>query len=91
MGFRRGKRLKQVWQLHAVTHDGISHFVTQVFADKQTIFGVEEYPQRVSGAQESVRQRLQNAQREEREEGERLAWDFVATPRVRLAGTYCCT
>ena len=58
-----------------MTHNSISRFVTQVFADKQTIFGVEEYPQRISGAQEPVRQRLQNAQREEREEGERLAWD----------------
>ena len=77
LGFRRGKRLKQVWELHPVTHDGISRFITQVFTDKHTIFGVAEYPQRLSGAQESVRQRLKNAQREEREEGEGLTGDVV--------------
>jgi hypothetical protein len=69
MGFRRGEHLKQVWQLHPVTHDGISNFVTQVFADIQTIVGMEEYPQHVSDTQESMRQRLDNAQGEERKKG----------------------
>jgi hypothetical protein len=60
-----------------VTHDGIGRFVTQVFADKQTIFGVEEYPQRIAGAQQPVRQGLKHTQSEEREEGQPLAWGFV--------------
>jgi hypothetical protein len=47
LGFRRGKHLKQVWQLHSVAHDGIGRFVTQVWVDKQTIFCVEEYTQRI--------------------------------------------
>jgi hypothetical protein len=55
LGFRRGKCLKQVWQLHPMTHDGIGRSVTQVFADKQTIFGMEEHPQRIGSAQEPVR------------------------------------
>jgi hypothetical protein len=69
LGFRRGERLKQVWQLHPMAHDGLGRFVPQVFTDKETIFGVEEHPQRLGSAQEPVRQGLKHTQGEERKEG----------------------
>ncbi len=86
MGFRRGERLKQVWQLHPVAHDGIGRFVTQLFADKQTVFGVEEHAQRVSNAQEPVRQGLNNTQSEEGEEGYPLAWRVIRRREYSLQG-----
>ena len=69
LGCRRGKRLKQVWQLYPMDHDGLGRFVPQVFTDKQTIVGVEEHVQRLGSAQESVREGLKQTQGEECEEG----------------------
>jgi hypothetical protein len=55
-----------------MTHDSIGRFVMKMFADIQTIFCMEEHPERVGGAQKAVGKGLQHAERQEREDRQLL-------------------
>jgi hypothetical protein len=55
-----------------VTHDRIGNLVTELFADEQTIFCMEEHPERIGGAEEPVGKRLKQPQSQERKERQLL-------------------